>query len=99
LALVWGTIEPDDRLPEERTMEDSALPALKQLLPIVIPIALLQFGLMVVALVDLIRRKRTKGPKWAWALVILLFNLVGPIIYLVVGREEETEEADDGDSD
>jgi len=40
------------------------------------------------ALADLIRRERTKGPKWAWALVIILVNLIGPIVYLVTGREE-----------
>ena len=59
-----------------------------QWLPLLVPIILLQLGLMVFALVDLIRRKRTKGPKWAWALVIVLFNLIGPIVYFVIGREE-----------
>ena len=58
------------------------------LIPFLIPIVLLQFGLMVFALVDLIRRERTKGPKWVWALVIIFVNLVGPVVYLVVGREE-----------
>jgi hypothetical protein len=43
---------------------------------------------MVVALVDLLRRERTRGPKWAWALLILLVNLVGPVLYLLLGREE-----------
>ena len=58
------------------------------LIPFLIPIVLLQFGLTVFALVDLIRRERTKGPKWVWALVIIFVNLVGPVVYLVVGREE-----------
>ena len=58
------------------------------LIPFLIPIVLLQLGLMVFALVDLIRRARTKGPKWVWALVIIFVNYIGPIIYLVFGREE-----------
>jgi len=58
------------------------------LIPFLIPIVLLQLGLMVFALVDLIRRERTKGPKWIWALVVVFVNLIGPVIYLVVGREE-----------
>lgn len=58
------------------------------LVPFLIPIVLLQLGLMVIALVDLIKRERTKGPKWAWALIIIFINLIGPVIYLVVGREE-----------
>lgn len=57
--------------------------------PLVIPIVLLELGLMVYALIDLSQRAATRGPKWAWILVIVLLNLVGPIIYLVYGRQEE----------
>jgi hypothetical protein len=56
--------------------------------PLLVPIAVLELGLLVWALVDLLRRERTKGPKWVWALVIIFINLIGPIIYLMVGREE-----------
>jgi len=59
-----------------------------ELIPFLIPIFLLQIGLIVVALRDLIGRERTNGPKWAWALVILLLNIPGPLIYLLLGREE-----------
>lgn len=59
-----------------------------QWLPLLVPIALLELGLMIFALLDLIRRERTKGPKWAWALVIVLINFIGPLVYLVFGREE-----------
>ena len=59
-----------------------------ELLPFLIPIILLQVALMVVALVDLVRRERTRGPKWAWGLVIVFFNLIGPVVYLLLGREE-----------
>lgn len=61
---------------------------LKEWLPFLIPVILIQLGLMAVALVDLIRRERTRGPKWMWAFVIVVFNLIGPILYLVLGREE-----------
>jgi hypothetical protein len=61
---------------------------LGELIPLLIPIILVEIVLVVVALVDLIRRQRTRGPKWVWALVILFFNLFGPIIYLLFGREE-----------
>ncbi len=61
---------------------------LKELLPLLIPVILLELALMAVALVDLMRRERTRGPKWAWALVIVFFNLIGPIVYLFFGREE-----------
>jgi Phospholipase_D-nuclease N-terminal len=61
---------------------------LLQWLPFIIPIVLLQLVLMIVALVDLSRREKTRGPKWVWVLVIILGELVGPIIYFIFGREE-----------
>ena len=62
---------------------------LQRLIPLLIPIALLQLGLIAVALFDLARREKTKGPKWAWVLVILLVSTIGPILYFVLGRQEE----------
>jgi hypothetical protein len=59
-----------------------------QLLPFIVPIVLIQLGLMIYCLVDLARRERTKGPKWLWAIIIILGELIGPIVYLLVGREE-----------
>jgi hypothetical protein len=59
-----------------------------EFLPYIIPLVLLQLTLMIVALVDLIRREKTKGPKWVWALVIILGELIGPIIYFIFGRED-----------
>ena len=59
-----------------------------QWLPLLVPIVFLQLGLMIFALLDLVRRERTKGPKWVWALVIVLINFIGPVVYLVIGREE-----------
>jgi hypothetical protein len=61
---------------------------LRTLIPFLIPIIVLQLGLMAYCLIDLARRERTRGPKWVWALVIIFVNLIGPVIYLVVGREE-----------
>jgi hypothetical protein len=61
---------------------------ISSLIPFLIPIVVLQLGLMAFTLVDLNRRERTKGPKWVWALVIIFVNLIGPFIYLAIGREE-----------
>ena len=69
-------------------MNANVLKTLMAYLPLLIPVLVLQLGLMIFALVDLIRRERTKGPKWMWALIILFVNLIGPVVYLLVGREE-----------
>ena len=59
-----------------------------QFVPFIIPIVLLQLILMIVALVDLSKREKTRGPKWLWAIIIIFGELVGPILYFVIGREE-----------
>ena len=67
-------------------MDNLAL--LKQYLPLLIPVVILELGLMIAALIDLIKREKTKGPKWVWILVIVFVNLFGPIIYFLIGRDE-----------
>jgi hypothetical protein len=62
---------------------------IRQYLPLLIPVVLIELALMITALVDLIRRAQTRGPKWVWVLVIILVNLIGPIIYFVAGRKDE----------
>ncbi len=61
---------------------------LRPYLPLLIPVILIELALLITALVDLIRREKTRGPKWVWVLVIVLINFIGPIIYFVVGRKE-----------
>ncbi|UCE98441.1 MAG: PLDc_N domain-containing protein [Dehalococcoidia bacterium] len=44
---------------------------------------------MILALVDLIQREKVKGNnKVLWALLIVLVNIIGPVVYLIIGREE-----------
>ncbi len=62
----------------------------EQIIALLVPIILIQVGLMLAALVDLERSERRVrgGSKLVWALVIVFVNIVGPIIYFVAGREE-----------
>lgn len=62
---------------------------LQQLLPFLAPVFLIQVILLVVALLDLRKQKTVRGPKWVWALVIIFINIIGPILYFMVGRKEE----------
>jgi len=54
---------------------------------LVAPILVIQLILLVVALIDLVRIPQTNGPKWVWAIVIVIVNLVGPIVYFIFGRK------------
>ncbi|MDB5079130.1 MAG: hypothetical protein JWP00_1054 [Chloroflexi bacterium] len=55
------------------------------------PLILISVGLQIFALIDLVRRESYRvqgGKKWVWALVIILGNTLGSIVYLVAGRTE-----------
>jgi hypothetical protein len=68
---------------------DTVMEMLKRYLPLLIPVALLELGLMVAALLDLVRRERTHGPKWMWILIVVVVNIIGPLLYFLVGRQDE----------
>ena len=59
------------------------------------PVFLIQVGMAVYALVDLKRRTKTRGPRWAWALglIVTAFTIPSGIIvsgiYLAWGRHAE----------
>ena len=57
---------------------------------LVLPLALIELGLLVYALVDLLKPERRVigGSKLVWGLVIVLINGIGPLLYLIVGRRE-----------
>jgi phospholipase D-like protein len=62
----------------------------EQIIALLIPIVVIQLGLMIAALVDLERDERRVrgGSKLVWAVVIVFINILGPILYFVAGREE-----------
>ncbi len=59
-----------------------------QYLPLILPILVIELALAVFCLVDLARRQRTRGPKLMWVFIILFIQILGPIVYLIIGREE-----------
>jgi hypothetical protein len=53
----------------------------------VVVLGLIEVGLMVFCIVDLMRRPYVLGGRqWVWAIVIVVFGVIGPIIYLAIGR-------------
>lgn len=60
------------------------------LILLLIPVLLIQLGLQIYCIIDLVKRRTVKyGNKAIWALVILLVNLIGPIVYLVMRGDGE----------
>ena len=59
-------------------------------IPFLIPLVALQLVLLVAGLYDLTRPERRVrgGNKLVWAVVIAFGQLIGPLVYFLVGREE-----------
>ena len=62
---------------------------MNEIILLVIPLVVIQLGLLGFALYDLVKRNRVRvGNKLLWGVVIVLVNIIGPILYLTIGREE-----------
>lgn len=60
------------------------------LLPFIVPLVLVEIGLIVYSLLDLFKsERRVRGDsKLVWALVILFIGTLGPLAYLFFGRKD-----------
>jgi hypothetical protein len=59
------------------------------ILGLILPLAVLQIGLLIWALIDLSRpERRVRGDnKLVWALIVIFISFFGPLLYFIVGRE------------
>ncbi len=62
---------------------------MSDMLKLILPLAVLQLILIVAALVDLSKVRRTNGPKWIWAIIILFSSLLGSVAYFLFGRRPD----------
>ena len=62
---------------------------ISDVLPYLIPLLILELGLLTVALVDLLNRQKVRGDKMLWVLLIVFIGIIGPIIYLIFGRKKD----------
>ncbi len=70
-----------------------------EMILLAIPLVLIEFTLAVVAVVDWARRRTYRMlPRWGWLVVIIVVGIVGPTVYLALGRGEERAEPDGRDS-
>ena len=61
-----------------------------EILPFLIPLAIVEFGLFGYTLYHILTHKNYKrGTRTLWLLIVILgMNFVGPILYFVFGKEE-----------
>jgi hypothetical protein len=72
-------------------MDVSPFQKILDLLPFIIPLVALQYGLMIWALVALFKAQNPPKlfNKWIWLAIIVLVNLVGSILFLAIGRSQD----------
>ncbi len=57
-----------------------------ELVKLLIPLFILQLGLILYALFDLKKNGVRNLNKTAWIIIIIVINMIGPILYLIFGR-------------
>jgi len=67
-----------------------AVPLSTSVLLILLPLVVIELGLVIFSLVDLFKpERRVIGDnKLVWALIIVLVGTIGPIVYLLAGRKQ-----------
>lgn len=64
----------------------------RELLPILIPLIILEWTLAIVALVHVIRHPHYRfGNRIMWILIVLFIQIIGPIVYFLFGRGEHDD--------
>jgi len=73
---------------------EEELQIIKDMLPFLIPLIIVQLALLVIALVDLLKRQHMPGnTRLIWLIVIIFVNIFGPIIYLIFGRKDKPDDS------
>ena len=63
---------------------------LKEFLPFLIPLIILQVALAIVALVHVLKHPNYRfGNKVMWVIIVLVFSIVGPVLYFTIGRGDD----------
>jgi len=58
------------------------------ILPIILPVIAIGMILVLIALIDLYRNRKTRKNVLLWTLIIIFANTIGPILYFVIGRKD-----------
>ncbi len=56
---------------------------------VIAPLVVIQFILMAVALIDLLRNEQPNGPKWMWIPIVIFGQILGPVAYFIFGKGDE----------
>lgn len=58
-------------------------------LPLILPIAIIEVGLTIAALVHIFTHKKYRfGNRVLWV-IVSFFSIIGPVLYFILGRSDE----------
>lgn len=58
-----------------------------ELIKLLLPLIMLQVGLSMYCIVDILRKGVRNLNKALWVFIVLFVNMLGPVIYLMAGRK------------
>jgi|AGTN01.1.fsa_nt_gi hypothetical protein len=62
---------------------------LKEVFPFLIPVFVIQLGLQVYSILNLVKRRKVRfNNKLLWGIVIVLFGILGPVAYMIFRGDE-----------
>ena len=63
---------------------------LQQYLPFLIPLAVIQLGLLIASLIHIFTHKTYRvGNRVLWIVICACINTIGPVLYFAIGRGDE----------
>lgn len=61
-----------------------------EMLPYIIPILVIHWTLAIIALIDLVKRKKVRfNNKYMWGAIIILVQIIGSVIYFLARGDED----------
>ena len=63
-----------------------------QELIVILIVVLFMFLIPVIALVDIVRSKFSGNMQLMWVIIVLFFNLIGSILYFIIGRNQKIQQ-------
>jgi hypothetical protein len=66
------------------------LKQLSEIIGYLIPVIILEYALVIYCIIDIVRKGVKNLNVAAWILIVVLFSLIGSVVYLLVGRKGDS---------
>ena len=67
-----------------------SLESIQEYLPFLIPLVIAEFALAMTAHIHVLKHPNYRfGNKVMWIVIVLLIQIIGPVVYFLIGRGEE----------